>query len=74
MTMQTALAVLAILAGPDHAWDVVAPDPVLAEMAPAPGRWEAEDAPAYFSDRLEFRDGAAPERVSVRAPVADRRP
>jgi hypothetical protein len=76
MSMQTALAIVALLAthnaaphreavaGAQHS--AGAPDSVLAEMAPAPGRWEVEDAPAYFSDSKVIRDAPAPGE-----PVAD---
>ncbi len=33
---------------------------VPAEMTPAPGRWEVEDAPAYFSARTDIRGAPAP--------------
>ena len=83
---ETALALAAMLAshlgepprpvpkptGGRHA--IVAPDPVLAEMAPAPGRWEVEDAPAYFSDRQAITDAPAPGGPVAAAPVAHRRP
>ncbi len=33
---------------------------VLGEMAPAPGRWEVEDAPAYFTGRTDIKGAPAP--------------
>jgi hypothetical protein len=42
-------------------------DAVLAEMAPAPGRWEVEDAPAYFGKRTDIRDGPAPGEPATTA-------
>ncbi len=81
MTIETALAVLALLATPAQpeghrvaALAAAAPDAALAEMAPVRGHWEVEDAPAYFSDRLAFRDEVGADRVSLRAMVPDRRP
>lgn len=46
--------------------DAVA-DAVLAEVAPAPGRWEIEDAPAYFSERTDIKDGPAPGEPAITA-------
>lgn len=43
---------------------------VLAEMAPAPGRWEVEDAPAYFSDRRAFVDQRLLDHVGLRVNLA----
>ena len=89
MTIETALALVVMLtgslvgplagplAGPFGApSQATAPDAVLAEMAPAPGSWEIEDAPAYFSDRILCLDGLAPEEPSppdADALVADNR-
>jgi hypothetical protein len=60
----TALAILALLTAPDSGPRLEetagsAADPVLAEMAPAPGRWEVEDAPAYFSEPQAIMDAPA---------------
>jgi hypothetical protein len=38
-------------------------------MTPAPGHWEVEDAPAYFSDRPEFPEGTARD-ISAAAATA----
>jgi hypothetical protein len=65
----TALLLAALIAGPEPRTADAPADPgahpVLAEMAPAPGRWEVEDAPAYFSDRQAITDARA-----AGAPVA----
>ena len=56
----TALLLAALIAGPEPRPAEPAAHPVLAEMAPAPGRWELEDAPAYFSDRKAIMDAPLP--------------
>lgn len=71
-----ALLLAALIAGPVPAPRPAAADPaadaVLAEMAPAPGRWEIEDAPAYFSDRARPADeaGDIPALFAADSPVA----
>lgn len=67
MTIETALALAAMLAGPmagpthqaapidGDSPGVVASDPVLDRMAPAPGRWEVEDAPPISAIAWRFR-------------------
>jgi hypothetical protein len=87
MSIETALAIAALLtaavpaAGPEEAAkappSATAPAGVLAEMAPPPGRWEVEDAPAWFSDRSAFGKAPAPATFApseADAPVARRRP
>lgn len=54
------LLLAALLAAPLPRPAERVPDAVLAELAPAPGRWEVEDAPAYFSDRTVIREAPAP--------------
>jgi hypothetical protein len=67
--MTPALLLAALIAGPGP----LPADPVahfvLAEMAPAPGRWEVEDAPAYFADRAGRTHAPA-----TASPVAQRAP
>ena len=73
--MTTAALLLAVLiAGPEPRPADPPVDPaahaVLAEMAPAPGRWEVEDAPAYFSDRPAIMDAPAPGEPVARGDPA----
>ena len=65
-----ALLLAALSAGPQPAPAAPAVDPVLAEMAPAAGRWEVEDAPAYFSDRKAILDAPAPDAAVARGDSA----
>ncbi len=65
----TALLLAALIAGPQPRPADPAAHPVPAEMAPAPGRWEVEDAPAYFSDRTALPEAIAPQRLGVDMPA-----
>jgi hypothetical protein len=44
---------------------------VLSEMAPAPGHWEVEDAPAYFRNCPDIADAPAPGEPSVDSALGD---
>jgi hypothetical protein len=74
-----ALALAATLAAPvptlapDRAAhpEIVAPRPVPTEMTPAPGHWEIEDAPAYFSSRREGGETARDISRVAATPVSE---
>jgi hypothetical protein len=75
----TALLLAALIAAPQPGPAERVPDAVLAEMAPAPGHWEVEDAPAYFSartyfsDRTAITDAPAPEEAAADGAAAGAR-